>query len=79
MPVIDQVIAGAIVAMDEHRILMSRGADFAPAQPPFKGRIGIGERIEIAAVVSDTVAGQHDWQEFEPGVPWLDAVSYNFV
>src|SRR4029434_1517211 len=66
--VMDKVVAGTIVAMDERGLLMLGHVELAPPQSPFEHRVGTVERVQVRAVSSDIVARQRSRQEAKIGM-----------
>src|SRR5689334_2830872 len=61
--VVDEIIAGAVIAMDEGGLLASGRIAFAPAQAPFEHRIRLREGIEIAAITRDVLVSKRSLQK----------------
>src|SRR5258706_14354388 len=64
---VHEVIAGAVVAVDEGDFLFVWRVNFAPAQAPLERRMRVGESIEILPVMGDVVARPHGGEKGEPG------------
>src|SRR6185312_16683401 len=52
---VDEVVAGAEVLMDEHDLARRPAVQLQPAQAPFQDRVGIAEFVEVAAVELDAI------------------------
>ena len=74
MPFVHEVIAGAVIAVDERRFLFDRRVEFAPAQSPFEGSVRFRQLIEIVPVMRDVVARVHRFQEGQPRLRRLDVM-----
>src|SRR6187402_1524934 len=62
--VLDQIITGAEIAVNESGFFLQRCAPLAPAQSPFKHRMRFVQGVEISTVCSDAIACVKSLQEF---------------
>ena len=67
-----EVVAGAVVAMNEGGLFVLRRVDLAPAQAPFERRMRFVQPVEVGAIVRDVVARVHRFQKTESGVRWCE-------